>query len=362
MSWRAQKCTYSGRNVRRPRGHCVLSAGAWLALHSTQTMQLAPSGWSLHHALSPQPETTDCLKLECWSARLRTLRASYKSLLPHASRALLPSPLTSQHSLFSHRGDVHHSTRPSLSPTPAQSVVPAELLTCHLAPLRTHSPLPCPTLVRRTTTRTPLLDRAAAGAPRHSTTAVRVATPAQRSAFPESLTPSPLLFSSLLCPCRVCRAGREPLKSLLRWSAHRAGSTASASTRDAAIPAQARALPQAHIALLLLCRLALPATHTALLGRLCVDVCMRRACSVRGSPCVQLEGRSVKECCEDPRTVGGGDSDSGSAAVEAESAAHLSSASSLPAGPCSAEARLFIYCKREQLDARSRMRGNKALR
>ena len=101
----------------------------------------------------------------------------------------------------------------------------------------------------------------------------------------------------------------------------------------------------------------------------------------------------MMECCEDPNTVGG-------AAEDDESAVHSttqSSSSSLavPAasttptttvtattiattahtavsgvrvagassgGPCSSEARLYIYCKREQLDARSRMRGNKALR
>ena len=129
---------------------------------------------------------------------------------------------------------------------------------------------------------------------------------------------------------------------------------------------------------------------------------------VRLSPCVQQQGRSVRDCCSDPATVGGGgavedstgldDSVSGppslpspasspsassppSAPSASTSASPLSFLSSLSAmgdsvsgdapvtaaaagaeGACATPARLYLYCKREQLDMRSRIRGNKALR
>ena len=47
---------------------------------------------------------------------------------------------------------------------------------------------------------------------------------------------------------------------------------------------------------------------------------------------------------------------------EVDTDSHSTAASPPEPGPCWSAARLYIYCKREQLDARSRMRGNKALR
>jgi len=106
---------------------------------------------------------------------------------------------------------------------------------------------------------------------------------------------------------------------------------------------------------------------------------------VRSSDCVLIQGNSVDYCCRDPHTVSmkhqpNSDHDEKekhmpyhhiptlytmSALADTphpDSSSISSHTVSGSVGICSSEAQLYLFCKREQLDMRSRMRGNKALR
>ena len=104
---------------------------------------------------------------------------------------------------------------------------------------------------------------------------------------------------------------------------------------------------------------------------------------MRSSDCVRVRGKGVRECATDADTVGEVESRRMAAVtdtatdtaadphtevgteVEAGAGAGAGSAGGPPspsAPPCSATSALYVLCKQQQLDMRSRMRGNKALR